>query len=216
MTDDSKYEYLLKYIVIGDLLVGKTSLLLKYTDNIDLEKRKTICVINGYKVMTHSVDGKKIKTTIFDTGGQERFKNLRASYYRGSSGVMLVYDITSLESFNNISHWIMQLEEYCPENVYSILIGNKCDLENLRQVSYDQGKQFADKYGMKFIETSIKNSTNVNNAFTTMTTDIVNIKNKQKESDNIDNNKDNNKTAIKIADKNKYTKTGSGKCCGCN
>jgi GTPase SAR1 family protein len=86
---------------------------------------------------------------------------------------MVVYDITDLESFNNLNSWLIEIEKNANKNVYKILIGNKCDLEEKRKVSYEQGKEFADTYGMKFIETSAKTNQNVGDAFTTMTREII-------------------------------------------
>lgn len=86
---------------------------------------------------------------------------------------MVVYDITDLESFNNINSWLIEIEKNANKNVYKILIGNKCDLEEKRQVSYEQGKEFADTYGMKFIETSAKTNHNVQDAYVTMTKEII-------------------------------------------
>ena len=86
---------------------------------------------------------------------------------------MLVYDITDLESFQNLNTWLIEIEKNASKNVYKILVGNKCDMENDRKVTVEQGKDFADQYGMKFFETSAKNSTNVSEAFVAMTKEIM-------------------------------------------
>jgi GTPase SAR1 family protein len=88
-------------------------------------------------------------------------------------GIMVVYDISCIESFQNLNSWLIEIEKNASKNVYKILVGNKCDLENQRQVTFDQGKEFADTYGMKFVETSAKLNNNVQEAFFTMTKEII-------------------------------------------
>ena len=132
-----------------------------------------------FKIKTLDIDGKSCKLQIWDTAGQERFRNIISSYYRGAQGIMLVYDITDLESFQNLSSWLIEIEKNASKNVYKILVGNKCDMENERKVTFEQGKDFADQYGMKFFETSAKNSTNVNEAFVAMTQEIMKNANKK-------------------------------------
>jgi GTPase SAR1 family protein len=110
---------------------------------------------------------------------------------------MVVYDITDIESFNNINSWLIEIEKNANKNVYKILIGNKCDLEEKRQVSYEQGKEFADTYGMKFIETSAKTNHNVQESFVTMTKEIISqIQDKEKAITKNDEKKDRNKIEI--------------------
>ena len=110
---------------------------------------------------------------IWDTAGQERFKNITASYYRGGNGVLVVYDITDRDSFENLNSWLIEIEKNANKNVYKLLIGNKCDLEEKRKVSYQEGKDFATSNGMQFIETSAKADTKVKEAFELLTQEII-------------------------------------------
>ena len=119
------------------------------------------------------VNGKKVKLQIWDTAGQERFKNITASYYRGGNGVLVVYDITDRESFENLNSWLIEIEKNANKNVYKLLIGNKCDLEEKRKVTYQEGKDFAESNGMKFIETSAKTASKVQEAFELLTNEII-------------------------------------------
>ena len=121
------------------------------------------------------LNGKNVKLQIWDTAGQERFKNITASYYRGGNGILVVYDITDRESFNNLNSWLIEIEKSANKNVYKILIANKCDLEEKRAVTYQEGKDFADSNGMKFIETSAKTCQQVNEAFETLTQEIIKL-----------------------------------------
>ena len=134
---------------------------------------------------------------IWDTAGQERFKNIISSYYRGAQGIILVYDITDLDSFNNLNSWLVEIEKNASKNAYKILIGNKSDLENERKVQFSQGEEFAKQYGMKFFETSAKNSINVIEAFMAITKELI----KKKLNKNINKNKnvfiDDSKKVIK-------------------
>ena len=110
---------------------------------------------------------------IWDTAGQERFKNITASYYRGGNGVLVVYDITDRDSFENLNSWLIEIEKNANKNVYKLLIGNKCDLEDKRKVTYQEGKDFATSNGMQFIETSAKADTKVKEAFELLTQEII-------------------------------------------
>jgi len=126
-----------------------------------------------FKIKTFDIDEKKIKMQIWDTAGQERFKNIIASYYRGAHGILLIYDVTDKDSFKNLSNWIIEIEKNSSKQVLKVLIGNKTDLEDKRVVTYNQGKEFADTYGLKYIETSAKKNLNVNEAFETLGRELI-------------------------------------------
>ncbi|RXN25137.1 tropomyosin alpha-1 chain-like isoform X1 [Labeo rohita] len=135
---------------------------------------KTIDDLEGidFKIRTIELDGKKIKLQIWDTAGQERFRTITTAYYRGAMGIMLVYDITNEKSFDNIKNWIRNIEEHASADVEKMILGNKCDINEKRQVSKDRGEKLALEYGIKFMETSAKANINVENAFLTLARDI--------------------------------------------
>ncbi|ETO13661.1 Rab1/RabD-family small GTPase, partial [Reticulomyxa filosa] len=115
-----------------------------------------------------------IKLQIWDTAGQERFRTITSSYYRGAHGIIIVYDITDKESFDNVRQWLFEIDRYASESVCKLLVGNKADLKNKRAVEYETAKAFADELNIPFLETSAKNATNVEQAFLTMAAQIKN------------------------------------------
>ncbi|OTF76923.1 ras-related protein Rab-8A,-like protein, partial [Euroglyphus maynei] len=125
-----------------------------------------------FKIRTIELDGKKIKLQIWDTAGQERFRTITTAYYRGAMGIMLVYDVTNEKSFDNIKNWIRNIEEHASSDVEKMILGNKCDIQDRRQVSRERGEQLAIEYNIKFMETSAKSSCNVEEAFFTLAKDI--------------------------------------------
>jgi Ras-related protein Rab-1A len=127
-----------------------------------------------FKIRTIELDGKTIKLQIWDTAGQERFRTITSSYYRGAHGIIIVYDITDRDSFDNVKQWLNEIDRYACENVNKLLVGNKSDLDSKRQVDFDEAKAFADERGIPFLETSAKSATNVEKAFLTMAGEIKN------------------------------------------
>lgn len=125
-----------------------------------------------FKIRTIDVDGKQIKLQIWDTAGQERFKTITSSYYKGAHGIIVTYDITDRESFSKVSEWMSEVDKHAQENISRILVGNKKDLEDQRQVPYQEGKELADHFNVRFLETSAKESVNVEESFTLMTREI--------------------------------------------
>merc|ERR1712203_883805 len=117
-------------------------------------------------------DGKTVKLQIWDTAGQERFRTITSSYYRGAHGIIIVYDVTDKESFNNVKHWMQEIDKYAADGVNKLLVGNKCDLSSKKVVSYDEAKELADSLSVQFMETSAKNAHNVEQAFQMMAGEI--------------------------------------------
>ncbi len=120
------------------------------------------------------LEGKTVKLQIWDTAGQERFRTITSSYYRGAHGIIVVYDVTDQESFNNVKQWLNEIDRYANENVNKLLVGNKSDLTAKKVVDYQTAKAFADEIGIPFLETSAKNATNVEEAFMKMAGEIKN------------------------------------------
>jgi len=164
-------DYLFKLLLIGDSGVGKSCLLLRFADDTYTESYISTIGVD-FKIRTIEIDGKTIKLQIWDTAGQERFRTITSSYYRGAHGIIVVYDVTDLESFNNVKNWLHEIDRYAVEGVNKLLVGNKCDLISKKQVETNTAKEFADSLNIPFLETSAKTAVNVENAFITMAKEI--------------------------------------------
>jgi small GTP-binding protein len=174
MAREDEYDYLFKVVLIGDSGVGKSNLLSRFTRNeFNLESKSTI----GVEFATRSiqVDKKTIKAQIWDTAGQERYRAITSAYYRGAVGALLVYDISKHGTYENVERWLKELRDHADSNIVISLVGNKSDLRHLRSVPSDEAKAFAEKNGVSFIETSALDSTNVEQAFHTILTEIYRI-----------------------------------------
>jgi len=158
------YDHLFKLLLIGDSGVGKSCLLLRFTDDTYTESYISTIGVD-FKIRTIELDGKRIKLQIWDTAGQERFRTITTAYYRGAMGILLVYDVTDEKSFNNIRTWHSNIEQHASEGVNKILIGNKCDWTEKRAVTEDQGRELAQELGIDFMETSAKANEGVEEAF---------------------------------------------------
>ncbi|XP_061459989.1 ras-related protein Rab-14 isoform X2 [Rhineura floridana] len=149
------YSYIFKYIIIGDMGVGKSCLLHQFTEKKFMaDCPHTIGVEFGTRII--EVSGQKIKLQIWDTAGQERFRAVTRSYYRGAAGALMVYDITRRSTYNHLSSWLTDARNLTNPNTVIILIGNKADLEAQRDVTYEEAKQFAEENGLLFLEASAK------------------------------------------------------------
>ena len=164
MSDNDDYDLIFKLILIGDSGVGKTNILSRYINNeFSMATKSTVGVEFGSKIIKQN--DKTIKIQIWDTAGQERYKSITTAYYKGAKGAFVVYDITRRETFNNVNKWIGDLKTSGNEDVYILLIGNKSDLENARQVPTEEIEKKAEQLKVAFCETSALDGTNIEHAF---------------------------------------------------
>lgn len=158
-----RYDYLFKFIVIGDTAVGKSCLLHRFIDNkFKKESTHTIGVEFGSKII--EVGGRNVKLQIWDTAGQERFRSVTRSYYRGAAGAILVYDITSRETYNHVTSWLSDARSLANKDIAIILVGNKADLPN-REVTFLEASRFAQENDLMFLETSALSGEGVDGVF---------------------------------------------------
>lgn len=175
---DDDYDYLFKVVLIGDSGVGKSNLLSRFTRNeFSLESKSTIGV--EFATRSINVDGKMIKAQIWDTAGQERYRAITSAYYRGAVGALLVFDLTRHVTFENVERWLKELRDHTDSNIVVMLVGNKSDLRHLRAVSTEDAQSFAEREGLYFIETSALESTNVENSFKQILTQIYRVVSKK-------------------------------------
>ncbi|CUS11333.1 unnamed protein product [Tuber aestivum] len=180
-----EYDYLFKLLLIGDSGVGKSCLLLRFADDTYTESYISTIGVDFVgppmhlvpptilsKIRTVELDAKTVKLQIWDTAGQERFRTITSSYYRGAHGICVVFDVTDMDSFNNVKQWLQEIDRYATEGVNKLLVGNKSDIADKKVVEYTVAKEFADSLGIPFLETSAKNATNVEQAFLTMARQI--------------------------------------------
>ena len=166
MAFQQQYDHLYKLLLIGDSGVGKSSLLLNYCDG-DFNPSYISTIGVDFRVQQTEVDGKFLKLQIWDTAGQERFRTITSSYYRGAHGIIVCYDVTDRESFENVKQWLHEIDRYASKNVSKILVGNKSDLA--RSVTMDEAQQLARDLKLEYAETSAKRGTEVKNAFQQLT-----------------------------------------------
>ena len=162
--EKESYDFLFKLILIGDSSVGKSNILLKYLKGeFDQNSRATV----GVEFVTKNIKikNKKIKIQIWDTAGQERYRSITSAYYKGAKGAFIVYDITRKLTFDNIDKWVTDLKTNGDKNISIILIGNKSDLEDKREVEKEEGIKKSEEYKIAFLETSALNGDNIDKAF---------------------------------------------------
>lgn len=162
--DRPRYDYLFKICLMGDSSVGKTSLLTRYSENNFKESYNNTIGVD-FRVVTLKIEDKVIKLHIWDTAGQERFKAITCTYLKNCNGFIYVYDISDKESFDNIENWTELAKANNNYSTFSFLVGNKNDKEDSRQVTTNEGEEYAKKNDFAFFETSAKNEVNVKEVF---------------------------------------------------
>mmetsp|Transcript_19317 Transcript_19317/g.25021 ORF Transcript_19317/g.25021 Transcript_19317/m.25021 type:complete len:208 (+) Transcript_19317:101-724(+) len=163
--EGEKYDHIIKVILIGDSGVGKSNMVGRFIRDEFLPDTKSTIGVEFATKTLEMIDGSYVKAQIWDTAGQERYRSVTSSYYRGALGAMIVYDVTDIESFRNISMWVRDLKVNCEEDCLVMLVGNKSDLSDNRAVTLREGRSVARKEGFAFIETSAKLSTGIDTAF---------------------------------------------------
>ena len=204
--DDSQAS--VKILILGESAVGKTSILVRYVDDKFEEAGiSTLGVDYKYKII--KFESLKIKLQIWDTSGEEKYRSIARNFLRNAQGLLIVFDITNINSFAKVKDWIKDAEEY-NENLKIILIGNKLDLENKRKVEKDIAINFANKIGLKYIETSAKNGKNIGEAFKTLIDLLFQGKNEKVILEEYGNDSQNTSLTIESEKGNKNIKK---KCC---
>ncbi|XP_020592511.1 ras-related protein RABA5e-like [Phalaenopsis equestris] len=155
------------------IICWKSNLLSRYARNeFNINSKATIGV--EFQTQSLEIDGREVKAQIWDTAGQERFRAVTSAYYRGAVGALIVYDISRRTTFESVQRWLHELNTHSDTTIAKMLVGNKCDLENIRAVSVEEGKSLAEAEGLFFIETSALDSTNVKTAFEIVIKEIYN------------------------------------------
>ena len=178
MSEKAKPKIIVKLLLLGDSSVGKTSIIIKYISNKFMD---TNIATLGVDYMDKTVDYNNLKVflQIWDTSGEEKFRSITRNFYRNADGLLVVFDLTCKESFNHVKNWINEAKEH-KNDIKTILVGNKLDLEDEREVDKETALKFAEKNNLKYLETSAKNGKNINNSFKEMIALILNDKTEQK------------------------------------
>lgn len=217
MAGRSDHDYLFKLLIIGDAGVGKSSLLLRFADD-----SFTTAYINtigvDFKIRTIEHQNKKIKLQIWDTAGQERFRTITSTYYRGTHGVIVVYDVTDKDSFDNVRRWMTEIDNNCDtgnssgNSVNRILVGNKCDLINEIQVSKEDGDQMSDQFRVPHFWTSAKENNSVNAMFQKLTEMAYNTQMHRDQSKETQQQRHSQGGHVRVGNQKNHSKKKDG-CC---
>ncbi|KAL0237474.1 hypothetical protein PCE1_000871 [Barthelona sp. PCE] len=168
----SDHDYLFKLMLVGDSAVGKSCLLNRFSDNIFTER--FVCTIGvDFKIRMIELENLVICLQIWDTAGQDRYRSISTSYYNGSNGIVVIYDTSNRETFENVKFWLNEIKKHAADDVLLLLVGNKIDLESEYCVPSEEAEAFAKQHQMMFLETSAKTAENVDLAFTSLAESIL-------------------------------------------
>ena len=210
MEEKKEYNYLFKILILGDSFVGKTNMIKRFLDDeFESNTKETVGVEYGSKNFTME-NGDVVNAQLWDTAGQERYRSMTKAYYKGAKGALLVFDLTRRSTFDNIDNWIIDLKTNCDKNMLIMIIGNKLDLEEERDVSKDEAQTKAEQYNLAYMETSAKNGDNSEKAFHEIVEQIY--KNADLMAKNDATIEENNGEGINLANKEDEEKKKSG-CC---
>mmetsp|Transcript_23998 Transcript_23998/g.72273 ORF Transcript_23998/g.72273 Transcript_23998/m.72273 type:complete len:198 (-) Transcript_23998:50-643(-) len=161
-----------KLILVGDGGVGKTTFVKRHLTGEFEKKYVATLGVEVHPLVFHTNRG-PIKFNVWDTAGQEQFRTITRSYFRGAQGIVLVYDITDRRTFSSVRSWMAQITDHADQKVNKVLVGNKCDNAAARAVSTEEGAALAAEYGVKFLEASAKANVNVTPAFTAIAQQVI-------------------------------------------
>ena len=170
-----EYDYLFKVLFIGNSSVGKSSLILRFTDKTYTDSYISTIGVD-FKIQTIKINNKIIKIQIWDSSGSERIKTITSSYYRNSNGIFIAFDLTDKSTFLEVKNWLSEIERFAPENIVINLIGNKVDLQSKREVLFEEAKEYANIINATYFETSAKLGININDMFINMVKEILEYK----------------------------------------
>jgi small GTP-binding protein len=202
-----------KLITLGDSMVGKTSLILRFLENLFTPNYLSTIGFDLKKKMVKLDNGEKIKLVIYDTAGQERFKSLSRNYIKKADGILIVYDITNKQSFINVENWIKCAREEITKKIPMFLVGNKSDMDDLRVINQEDGENLSEQFGLKFYETSCKNGNNVENCFKDLAKELYEVLKLNEEKLNREGNVGSNKNSDKKVTLDEKKLAKKKKCC---
>lgn len=170
---DHDVDFVFKFLLIGESGVGKSSILLRFTDDV-FSGRPVSTIGQDFKTKMLDIEGSRIEVQVWDTAGQERFRTITSSFFRNAHGIFMVYDVTDARSFRRLKNWMSELRRYCPQSSKKMIVGNKIDLAASRAVNLDEVKTLANENNFQYTEVSAKTKYNVVKAFETLAKEVKN------------------------------------------